>query len=159
MDMKQKWIVVVASGVAITFCALAAVSASNWISSTPLFVYRMEQASSEMNFLPTPMNDFTYIAENGHNLNYEVFECCQYNGVIPLKPTELTCDFTCLPTSCQPTCDSTCNTCPVTGCGPTCPYETCRTCATCDQYTCDGYDTCPYGSTCFPTCPFTCIDC
>jgi hypothetical protein len=56
----------------VSVCAVLVVStviASSQISNTPLFTFRMEQASSEMNFLPTVVNGFIYTTENGYTLN------------------------------------------------------------------------------------------
>jgi hypothetical protein len=115
-------------------CAVTAVTASSSISSTPLYTVRMEQASSDMNFLPTAVNEFIYMAEHGYAVNYNVPEYCK--GVIPFKPpTEIaTCPYTCDDDTCEQTCPNTCwNTCPNT-CWSTCPV-TCE--PTCLQYTCE----------------------
>ena len=131
------------------------VSAASW-TMTPLYTYRMEQASHTMNFLPTEMNKFTYTAEEGYMLNHNAVVCC--SSVVPLITGGVnTCD-----TCDQPTCWSTC---PDT-CEPTCP-NTCMgaTCSTCTQPTCETCEeTCPYtcstcSSTCWNTCSgYTCKD-
>lgn len=98
-------------------------------SNTPLYTVRMEQASSQMNFLPTERNTFTYSAEKGVELNYDVTEYC---SIEPLSTHEWTCvDSTCggtLCSTCVNTCGSTCKTCPYQTCGSTCYYPTCQGC-------------------------------
>lgn len=130
MDKKLSYAVI---GITIAFLVAATVAASPWISSnTPLYTYRMEQASSEMDFLPTEKNDFTYTTEGGYNLNYDVLGCCDDQNPL-IQTWQYTCEF-------YETCD-TCSTC-----------STCSTCpATCPN-TCQ--NTCPY--TCWNTCPVTC---
>ena len=125
--MKRKFSIVAVATLAV-FLAVAAVTAKISTQSTPLYTVRMEQISSRMNFLPTAANGFTYIAEEGYNLNYP--GCC---GIIPtdIKPTNE-----------QRPCEFTVDTCPLT-CLDTCP-NTCSTCSTCLV------ETCP--STCSPTC-------
>lgn len=130
------------------------VIASSQISNTPLFTFRMEQASNRMNFLPTAVNGFTYTTENGCTLNNAV----GHSG----EPLEVTVGKTCEGTCVEPTCPNTClhtcagnptcsNTCPNT-CGSTC--DTCeQTCDTCDD-TCVGV-TCP--GTCLTMCIATCF--
>jgi hypothetical protein len=117
MNKKQKIVVAIFS-VTVSFLAIVAVTAAPWSLKTPLYRYRMEQASSKMNFLPFTMNDFSYITETGYSMNYEIEK--DYDRS-PLKPwTEIeTCPFTCD--------DDTCfgYTCPVT-CEPTCMQYTCE---------------------------------
>ncbi len=144
--MDRKWTIIAVVSAAVVSLAIACVSASPWTSNTPLYTYRMEQASSKMSFLPTQMSDFSYTAEKGHNLNYV---CSGYCGAEPLDITSgRTCEGTCIEPTCENTCPSTCaNTCGAT-CGSTCGF-TCDTCAsTCD--TCD--ETCDGGPTCYSTC-------
>ncbi len=155
MSKKQKALVAVAS----VSCALLVASAlaGSLTLNTPLYTFRMEQASSKMNFLPTIMNGFTYTTENGHTLNYDATGYCG----MPLDVTSgKTCEGTCQgQETCQGynTCDLTCwSTCPNT-CGSTCPL----TCDTCD-HTCGTCETCItcrvtcIGSTCWETC-FPCL--
>jgi hypothetical protein len=122
-------------------------------STTPLFTFRMEQASYEKNFLPTEKNEFVYTTQKGYSLTYQIHT--QYSAV-PLEPLtqgEVTCDNTC-PSTCKNTCSATClSTCP-----DTC-VNTCYTCvSTCSQ-SCAGtcYYTC--GNSCGYTCGFTCNTC
>jgi hypothetical protein len=147
----------VAISAAIAFCAVTAVAASPKSKvNAPLYTFRMEQASSNMNFLPTAMNGFEYTTEEGYTLDCNTGGCCNNSGVIygtgyytcPDETCEhcltyypaQTCEFTC-----HETCPITCHmTCPIT-CEYTCPYTCKLTCA----------DTCPY--TCEPTCPETCL--
>lgn len=141
---RKRVLIAVMSGV-LALLVLNTVIAGSLTVNTPLYRVRMEQASSEMNFLPTAVNNFTYTAEQGYILNCRAAGC---DG-IPLGITEgKTCDGTCQgQVTCQGynTCDLTCwSTCPNT-CGNTCPL----TCDTCDQ-------TC---ATCEGTCQGTCITC
>ncbi len=156
MDKRKMSIAVltvVAVSLVVTFAA-----ASSLMANTPLYTFRMEQASSEMNFLPTAVNGFTYTAENGYTVNCEG---SRYSGdVIPFEPTYAwTCIFS--------TCRNTCETCPYTCDDPTCPNTCPVTCPeTCDGWTCDPtgcqatcytcertcWDTCE-GDTCWPPCP------
>jgi hypothetical protein len=147
MDRKKMMLAAVI-GTVLVFCAIAAVTANSLAMNTPLYTYRMEQVSSEMNFLPTEMNGFSYIADKGYTLDYKVTGYC--GGVEPLSGV-FTCALTCQST-CPYTCPWTClgNTCGT--CLNTCPY-TCK--STCGQYTCD--DTCN-DFTC-PTTHLTCFGC
>jgi hypothetical protein len=159
--------------VAVLFTVMFA-TATSLMADTPLYTFRMEQASSKMNFLPTETSSFTYTAEIGCTVTYAVERYCGF--AMPLMTTpydtlcetcgpetcdtcqtcEETCEETCYPT-CQNTCWQTCNdptcpgTCPVTcsTCNPTCTEPTCPTTCwdTCSFSTC-AYSTCPY-STCF----------
>lgn len=147
-NKKQMPIAVV--GIAL---ALLAVTANSSLSITPLYTYRMEQASSEMNFLPTQRNSFVYSTEKGYNLNYDGKSCYVNPFEEPTKYGE-----TCPVTACP---EPTCSTCPNTSCGHTCDTctqptcETCETCSTCptQQSTC--WDTCK-GDTCWDTCEIDC---
>ena len=109
MDKTQKRIsVFVASSALILTVACAA--GSFWVSTTPLYTYRMEQVSSRMNFLPTKVNEFAYTAENAYTLEYHVSG--NYDDTKPLECSYYltTCADTCRST-CNPTCDDpfTCN--------------------------------------------------
>lgn len=142
-------------GGALVLLAVACVTASSFKAYTPLYVLRMEQASSEMNFLPTTVNDFLYSAENGVTVNCSVSGYC---SVLPMG-TDATC---------HPSCQTCAQTCPVT-CYDTCPYTCLYTCnditcgytcpCTCDDptcpYTCEG-PTCNAGQTCYESCGGTC---
>ena len=147
----------VAISAAIAFCAVTAVAASPKRGvNAPLYTFRMEQASSNMNFLPTAVNAFEYTTEKGYVLDCDTGGCCTNGGVVydtgcytcpddtcehcPTYFPAQTCDYTC-PETCPVTCHETC---PVT-CEHTCPYTCKLTCA----------DTCPY--TCESTCPETCL--
>ena len=127
-------------GVAVISLVITSVAASPKISgNTPLYAFRMEQASSKMNFLPTAVNGFVYTAEEGYNFNYSATGCC--GDVKPLDTSDATptCALTCYPTSCT--------------CWQTCPYTCAATCpVTCDDPTCP--NTCPV--TCVPTCTDSC---
>lgn len=113
--MKKK-LYLALMGVAVISLAVASVSART-SPSTPLYTVRMEQASSELNFLPTVVNDYNYTAEPGYNLDYYVLG---NEGGAPLLETESTCEGS----TCQETCPQTCRY----TCIDTCP-KTCATCA------------------------------
>ena len=126
--MKKLLLVVV--GVA----ALAAtvVHASSQTVDTPLYIYRMEQQSNKMHFLPTIMNEFAYTTEKGYTIEHEIAALCVVQPRNPLTigftcetcrdPTCVTCVETCLPTCDDTTCLNTCGesvcVCPT---GPWCP--------------------------------------
>lgn len=140
-------------GVIITALGIACVTAISQASHTPLYMIRMEQASSKMSFLPTEMNRFTYAAEKGYTLNYGITGYC---GVSPLSTGD-TCDPECELTeegyyTCSNTCPNTCVSTCISTCPSTCDDPTCHTCV--GQYTCP--ETC---NTCFQTCPYTCCTC
>ncbi len=151
MNGKRKMLTAVVS-----VCAVLAVStviASSHVSDTPLFMYRMEQASSKMNFLPTAVNEFVYTAENGVTLGYNN----PGNSGIPLEVTVgKTCEGTCIEPTCPHTCPNTCAGNPT--CSSTCPDTCGATCDTCDS-TCDTCDSTCIGNTCADTCPLTCETC
>jgi hypothetical protein len=112
MDRKRVLPVVITA--ALLSLMVTIVTASSSISYTPLYSLRMEQASSEKNFLPTSINNFTYAAENGYTLNYDISEGCY--GITPLIVTwQPTCEFY---NTCE-TCSGGLNTCPNT-CWDTC---------------------------------------
>ena len=114
--MNQKRGLVAALGVVAVL--LACVTASSHTVNTPLYTYRMEQQSSYMNFLPTAANSFTYHAEKGCTVNYDVLACCSTTSIMELtiriscetcyEPTCFTCPLTCLPTCDDTTCKVTC---------------------------------------------------
>lgn len=101
MDRKMMSLSVIC--IVIVSLMAVCVTASARISNAPLYTYRMEQASSEMNFLPTKMNSFTYITENRYTLDYGVPEGCNDDIKLPKR----TRDFECPPTV-ESTCPSTC---------------------------------------------------
>ena len=138
MNRKQKVLVAVVSGVCISL-VVSTVIASSLAAHAPLYTVRMEQASSKMNFLPTQVNTFTYVAENGYTLNYDIAGC---EGIRGEPTTGRTCEGTCYDPTCPLTCWSTCDD---PTCGDTCPDTCPLTCYTCEK-TCD-------------TCPYTCIGC
>lgn len=153
MDRKQIALAAVVS-VALAGCAVAAVAATSSPANTPLYTVRMEQASSEMSFLPTEMNTFTYDTEKGCVLDYNVSNFCY--GAVPLDTDGSdTCQgyFTCYPSCFGYTCYGW--TCWGSCFGWTCSGWTCFD--TCDHFTCSAPDTCPY--TCDYTCPATCYTC
>lgn len=173
MDKARKWITLSVISVAVVFLAVTAVTASPKALSTPLHTFRMEQASSRMNFSPGAMNGFTYVTGNGYILNHGIPKG-SFGDAEPLKPCTRdvcpptnvntcgstcpsTCDWTCAST-CSSTCVSTCSTC-VGTCPSTC-VSTCSTCVSTCSGTCVG--TCwtcvaSCGGTCASTCS-TCYD-
>jgi hypothetical protein len=136
--------------VVLTLLAITCVTAHSLISNTPLYTLRMEEASNKMNFLPTAMNEFTYLTEEGYKVNHEVsgfcstepldhctsfYTTCGVTCPSICEPTSDTCNgYTCDDTSCQSTCDTCLDTCPYTC------WSSCSTCSTCagGGYTCDG---------------------
>jgi len=144
MKRKTKMSVAVLSTV-IAFLVITAVTTGSQASlNTPLYTFRMEQASSEMNFLSMERNNVAYTIENGSTLNYNVSGkycsaksspaicltdprmCSADVGTCAMVTCASTCPNTC-PSTCSDTCENTCgNTCPST-CWPTCG-ETCLTC-------------------------------
>lgn len=145
MDRKKTLVALIS--ISLAFFAIAAVNARLPLN-TPLYTIRMEQASSQMNFLPTEMNIFTYTTEKGFELNYDVSG--SFCNVDPLGTGKWTCyDSTCgtcdLPSceggnTCELTCPATCVATCGSSCGGTC-WPTCEW--TCNQWTCDG-STCDY---------------
>jgi hypothetical protein len=131
--------------------AMTVVTASSQ-EDTPLYTMRMEQASSEMHFLPSAVSEFTYTAEPGVVFSYAVTGYCGEPFYFTESPCEVTigatCDSTCWPScgyTCGSTCGFTCNTCIAT-CGFTCN-------PTCDAITCDScMQTCITCSSCSLTC-------
>jgi hypothetical protein len=161
--MNRKKIVIAVAGVCVSLVLFSTVG--SLVASTPLYIFRMEQASSEMSFLPTIAKGFIYTAENGYTLNHAAggYCCAVPLGVKSERSTECddTCTNTCPPPTCV-TCPNTCGgTCPQTCDDPTCPStceQTCpntceETCGDTCEYTCDD-PTCP--STCEQTCRYTC---
>lgn len=131
MDRKLKTAIAMTVAAFVFFAAV--VTASSFVASdTPLYSYRMEQASNKMHFLPTDMNTFSYNTEKGYNLDFEVTGN-PGDGILDTWQTPWTCVFsTCVYTctTCDaPTCPDTCEqTCPAT-CGWTCGGS-CDTCVT-----------------------------
>lgn len=132
-------------GVAVISLVITSVAASPKISgNTPLYAFRMEQASSEMSFLPKEKTTFVYTTERGYTLNYDTAEACNVWGSnyrvqdfpqMVLDTAHATCfSHTCLHTCWESTCQHSCHgTCRFTcwnTCIPTC-YGTCV--LTCQQ--------------------------
>jgi hypothetical protein len=149
MDRKRMSLVLVSAAVVVV--AVTAVTASPEVSDTPLYTYRMEQASSKMNFSPVTSPQFTYSAESEFALDYTITACCGVQ-LLDVKTISTcvgetceTCWSTCVNT-CENTCVYTCYTC-VNTCGLTC-VSTCSTCVSTCWNTC--VSTCP--NTCWNTC-------
>jgi hypothetical protein len=138
------------------FGAMALVTASSLAAGSPLYIFRMEQASNQKNFFPGHVAGFTYSTEKGCTMNMGGVTCCGVSllGFKTERDTECTdtCFSTC-PITCE-TCPSTCDyTCSYTCDDPTCPSTCSETCGNTCEYTCDD-PTCP--STCEMTCQYTC---
>lgn len=139
---KKKMLVAV---MGVVFVFITITSASSLMGSTPLYMVRMEQVSSKMNFLPTAVNGFTYTTESGCTVNYNA--TTNNFGAVPLMTTPgdtycETCDpeQTCLGTCQEPTCPITCEglTCEGTCYRHECPFTEWIFPATCDYPTCLG---------------------
>jgi hypothetical protein len=126
-----------------------------------LYTVRMEQASSEMNFLPTEQHNFTYTTEHGCTVDYTVSEYCSITGILGTGSLDTCYGYpTCEGFS---TCWQTCNgwwthngyTCSISCGGWTCTPHTC--CTSCGNFTCVAILTCM--GTCIQTCPETCDTC
>lgn len=142
MNERRKLLVAVMSIVTV-FLAVAFVTASPRSFNTPLYTFRMEQQSSEMNFLPGTMNTFIYTTEKGYTLDQDA-SGDWYSGFHWFLASEISCPTAITCESCS-TCDSclicptdiNCptegSTCEPTECGPNTCYETqCdRTCYGC----------------------------
>lgn len=128
--------------IAVVSLAVTWVAADFETSDTPLYMFRMEQASNKMGFLPTKITEFTYTAEYGYYQNCNILG---NDGEILFITTEVTC----IPVTCEVTCPDTCwGTCDDPTCVFTCGDTHWSTCPdTCEQ-------TCP--DTCEQTCPNTC---
>jgi len=128
--MKRKHFLAAVS-VALVLAATV-VTAGSQATTTPLYTIRMEQASSTMHFLPTPVTDFTYTTENTCTLHYAVVIEGTLQDVID---TNSTCSgWTCFST-CFNTCPYTCHTCPNT-CQYTCQITCWAGCHTADTKPC-----------------------
>lgn len=140
---KWKMLGVVLSTASVLLVATT-IMASSWTQNTPLYAFRMQQMSSEMNFLPTAVSGFVYTAYGGCILNCDALgEHCStgYGGVPADESVEEACQG-----------PETLNG------GETCSYTICSTCEnTC--ITCAGQETCDGGPTCELTCPRTCLTC
>jgi hypothetical protein len=154
--MRKEQIFALSVSLVAAFAAIAALSAHSLTENTPLFVFRMEQASNSMDFLPLEMSSFDYNTVQGFTLD----QCCA-GGLMPLFTLgntcvsgcteDATCSYTCTAT-CWNTCDD--NTCPSScsgTCSSTCGSSCGGTCGTCGS-TCGG--TC--GGSCIETCPKKC---
>jgi hypothetical protein len=102
--MKRKKWVSIGIGIVIVSLTIAVAAANSPAFSTPLYTVRMEQASSQMSFLPTEMNNFTYTTEKGYTVNYDILARCDYAG---LSFGGFTCPETC-PYTCEQTCPGIC---------------------------------------------------
>ena len=165
MDRKKILVIAVVSMVLASF-AVTAVAASSKTSSSPtvnvpLYTVRMEQASSEMNFLPTEKHNFAYNTEKGCTLNYCVADNC--NSAVPLHTSSQNTCYGYVTCEGSATCWQTCYG--YTHGGYTC-FATCYnwwTCTpatchySCGAYTCVAVFTCM--GTCVQTCPETCETC
>jgi len=116
--MDRNRVVVAATAITIFF-AIACTTASNWTSHSPLYTFRMEQASNRMNFFPAERNDFVYTTGEGYELNCDV---TLISGESPQIESVVICTFNC-PTEAATCADPTecfINTCKETQCDRTC---------------------------------------
>lgn len=159
MDVKMKSAVAIIS-IALVLCVATLVAASSRTQNTPLYTYRMEQASSEMNFYPIERNLFIYTTEKGYKFGYSFSgRVCGYIRPFGETGEPETCDPLCEDTS-QSTCWDTCGTCDYT-CSATCDGPTCE--GTCDEPTCGNTCTTCVNKSCelrceetwWSTCDFT----
>lgn len=125
-------------GLLIAFLAVSFMTATSPSWNAPLFTFRMEQASGEMNFSPMGVNPFTYNTASGYTLHSCVAGQCFGAGPLATSPSS----------TCDPTCVEGCDETEWYTCQDTCWY-------TCDNPTCAS--TCP--NTCYNTCPLTCATC
>lgn len=73
MDKTEKVMsFVLISATVMSFTLIHTTAASMVTSNTPLYTYRMEQVSSEMNFLPTEKSILTYTSESQCWIVYNV---------------------------------------------------------------------------------------
>jgi hypothetical protein len=145
--MDRRKLLLVAVIMVTASLAITCVTAHSLTANTPLYILRMEQASSKMNFLPTAVNGFIYTAEKGYEVTYDTRGNCGINGCFNDANPMATSGVSCVETMCNPcetyggqyTCQYTCPaTCPVT-CYNTCPGS---------KPSCN--DTCPgSGPTCY----------
>lgn len=96
---------ILAVGIAILSIAVTAVTASSFSSYTPLYTARMEQENSGMSFLLTEINDLTYAAESGFEINCRATAVNGENST--LASGHSSCIWTCIWSICN-TCSSTC---------------------------------------------------
>jgi hypothetical protein len=105
MNKKQKGSIAMISMV-VAFLAMTCITASSGTSNTPLYTFRMEQASSGMSFLSTTVNEFSYNTRDGYTLNWGFFVQIDPPGVFkcgsdqicpdgPEDPSFSTCCRTC----------------------------------------------------------------
>ncbi len=116
------------SGAAVGISAVLILAAAGNLQtlSTPLYTYRIEQMSSEMNFFTTAVHDFSYTTEKGFTFTCENSKCSKelfnpltigFTCETCRDPTCVTCPDTCIPT-CEPTCEES-------TCIPTCGVSVC----------------------------------
>lgn len=120
MNKTQKMLAVVA---VIGVVLASGVTASS-SPSTPLYTLRMEKESYRMNFLPTTVNEFTFVTEKGCTLSVGSGVGNTPCSSTPTSPQHL-CEMT-VETSCPLTCIVTCPVTCAQSCGGTCVGETCE---------------------------------
>lgn len=124
--MRMKPTLSVTVGIAILLTTLFVTSGTS-VATTPLFTVRMEQASTDMNFL-IPLVDFLYMTGKGNDLKYDSPRCHSISSSDTLGTTIRTCEPPCIRPTPAPTgpvtCDFTCSyTCPDATCYPTCGWD------------------------------------
>lgn len=143
--MKRMHLVLLVGSIAIIGASITVATASTSVA-TPLFTFRMQQASSSMKFLPTTASGFIYNTASGYTLDYTCSGAICGNRILATQPIN-TCSPDCTQQgdTCSSTCPDTCySTCSGSTCSPTCPNTCPNTC----PYTCDD-----------PTCPASCYGC
>jgi hypothetical protein len=83
MNRNQK-IPMAVIGVVVTTFAISAVTASPGTLNTPLYTFRMEEASSEMNFLPKEQSPLVYTTGEGYHLNTSAPKYCDNMEALPM---------------------------------------------------------------------------
>lgn len=71
---KRLSVAAISTGVVVSVVLFA--TAGSLLADTPLYISRMEQANSKMNFLPTSVKNFFYTTEQGHAVNCSVGGYC-----------------------------------------------------------------------------------
>ena len=83
--MNRKKVSIAVVSTAVVVLAVTCVTASHQTLNTPLYTFRIEQASSEMNFLPTAVSEFTYNTRDGYTVNWEFVSDDRVEGVFALN--------------------------------------------------------------------------
>lgn len=117
-NMKKTQKILIASSISLVFLVITGVYASSGVTHTPLHTIRMEQVSSDMNFLPVEMNDFTYTTGQGCTI---VCDTGQSSNGAYLFDTGTCCMVTCDFVTCELPCHTDIESCNLI----TCNFVTC----------------------------------